>query len=79
MSSIHDVLTNPDVLYIIGEISCNHGNDLDIVLKTIDGLVKVGADAVKIQTDMLDGSGSTMDFGTPFFTVSGGQSGTGKI
>ncbi len=72
MASIRDVLTNPDALYIIGEISCNHGNDLDIVLRTIDGLVEVGADAVKIQTDMLDGTGSTMDFRTPFFTVSGG-------
>ena len=72
MASIRDVLFDPNVLYFIGEISCNHGNDLEIVLKTIDGLVEVGADAVKIQTDMLDGTGSTMDFRTPFFTVSGG-------
>lgn len=78
MPSIRDVLNSPDTLYFIGEISCNHGNSLDIVLRTIDGLIEVGADAVKIQTDMLDGSGSTMDFQTPFFTVSGGTIWDGK-
>lgn len=72
MSSIQDVLKSRDELYIIGEISCNHGNSLEVVLKTIDGLVEVGADAVKIQTDMLDGTGSTMNFRTPYFTVTGG-------
>jgi len=72
MVQIKDVLQDPDALYIVGEISCNHGNDLNIVLKTIDGLIAVGADAVKIQTDAIDGTGSTMDFRTPYFTVSGG-------
>lgn len=72
MSSIQDVLKDPDALCIIGEVSCNHDNNLDVVLKTIDGLLEVGADAVKIQTDTLDGTGSTMDFKTPYFTVTGG-------
>ena len=70
--NIKDIFKQPDALYFVGEVSCNHNQNLDIVLRTIDGLIDVRADAVKIQTDMLDGTGSTMDFRTPFFMVSGG-------
>lgn len=72
MARFKDVFCEPGALYIVGEISCNHGNELSVILKTIDGLVAVGADAVKIQTDAIDGNGSTMDFRTPYFTVTGG-------
>ena len=72
MIRLKNVLQDPKALYIVGEISCNHDHNLNTILKTIDGLVEVGADAVKIQTDAIDGSGSTMDFRTPYFTIQGG-------
>ena len=71
MSKISEVFNNSNVLYFIGEISCNHNNDLSIVKETMLRLKANGADAVKIQTDFLDGSGSTMDFKTSFFEVKG--------
>lgn len=69
---LKDVFSDPAALYVIGEISCNHNNSLDTVLETIERLVDVGADAVKIQTDALDGTGSTMDFDNEYFVVKGG-------
>jgi len=78
MTLFKDVLSNPSQLYFIGEISCNHNNCLKTLLKTVDKLVDVGADAVKIQTDAIDGTGSTMDFRTPCFTVDGGTIWDGK-
>lgn len=70
--SLSNIIKSDGSVYFIGEISCNHDGNLDVVLRTIDALVRVGADAVKIQTDAIDGTGSTMDFRTPYFTVSGG-------
>lgn len=72
MTNLADILLDKTKLYIVGEISCNHNNEIKTILDTIDGLVNVGADAVKIQTDAIDGTGSTMDFRTPYFTVGGG-------
>jgi len=36
--------------YIVAEISCNHGGDLQVLLDTISEAKEVGCDAVKIQT-----------------------------
>lgn len=36
--------------FIIAELSCNHRNNLDIALKTIDAISDSGADCVKLQT-----------------------------
>lgn len=41
-------------VFIIAEISANHGHDIDIVKKTILKAKEVGADAVKIQTYTAD-------------------------
>ena len=35
--------------YIIAELSSNHANDLELVLKTIEAASRAGADAVKTQ------------------------------
>lgn len=69
---LRKIFEGSDELYFIGEISCNHNHRLDIVISTIDGLISAGADAIKLQTDTIDGTGSTMDFDTEFFTVTGG-------
>ncbi len=41
-------------VFIIAEISANHGNDMDIIKKTILKAKEVGADAVKIQSYTAD-------------------------
>lgn len=37
-------------VFIIAEISANHGQDIDIALRSIEAAAKTGADAVKLQT-----------------------------
>jgi len=36
--------------YIVAEVSCNHGGDLNVLLETITAAKRCGCDAVKIQT-----------------------------
>ena len=72
MGKLNRIFQGSDELYIIGEISCNHNQQIEILLATIDGLIEAGADAVKLQTDTIDGTGSTMDFDNEYFQVSGG-------
>ena len=71
MNKIETIFTDPNETYFIGEISCNHNNNLQIVLDTAKALKDIGADAMKIQTDFLDGTGSTMNFQNKYFQVSG--------
>ena len=35
---------------IVAELSANHGNNLDLAIRTIQGAAKAGADAIKVQT-----------------------------
>ena len=37
-------------MYIIAELSANHGGDLDVALRSVDAIATSGADAVKVQT-----------------------------
>lgn len=56
---------NNQKLFIIAEISANHGNDINIAKKTIDAIAETGADAVKIQTYTADSL--TLDVDNEFF------------
>lgn len=54
-------------VFIIAEISANHGNDIEIVKKTMLKAKEIGADAVKIQTYTADSI--TMDADNEYFVI----------
>ena len=56
--------------FIIAELSCNHNQDLNLALKTIDAIKESGADCVKIQTSKPDGI--TVDSNKEYFKIKGG-------
>jgi pseudaminic acid synthase len=56
--------------FIIAELSCNHNQDLEIALKTIDAMYESGADCVKVQTSKPDGI--TINSDKEFFVIKGG-------
>lgn len=55
--------------FIIAELSANHGQNIDIGLKTIEAMAEVGADAVKVQTYTPDTI--TIDCDNEYFQVKG--------
>ena len=62
--------------FIIAELSCNHNNDLDLALRTIDAMCLAGADCVKLQT--FKPSSITIDSRKEDFIVKGGTLWDGK-
>jgi pseudaminic acid synthase len=54
--------------FIIAELSCNHNQDYEIALKTIDAIKESGADAVKIQTYTADTI--TLNCSNDYFKIS---------
>jgi pseudaminic acid synthase len=56
--------------YVIGEISANHGGELDRALKLVDAIADAGADAAKIQTYRAESM--TLEIDEATFRVSGG-------
>ena len=56
--------------FVIAELSANHGNDIDIVRKTIKAAKRTGADAIKIQTYTADTI--TIDSKKKFFKINQG-------
>ena len=62
--------------FIIAELSCNHNNDLDLALRTIDAMHLSGADCVKLQT--FKPSSITIDSRKEDFIVKGGTLWDGK-
>ena len=57
--------------YLVAELSCNHLQNYDLALKTIDAIRESGADAVKLSTDLNDG-GITIDCDKPCFRIDQG-------
>ncbi|MDR7856910.1 pseudaminic acid synthase [Tissierella sp.] len=57
-------------VYIVGEISANHGHDIQIAKNTIKAIKEAGADAVKIQTYTADTI--TMDCDNEYFQIKQG-------
>lgn len=52
-------------MYIIAELSANHGGDIDVALASVDAIADAGADAVKVQTYTADAM--TLDSDDPAF------------
>lgn len=57
-------------VFIVAEISANHGNDIELVKKTINVAKEIGCDAVKIQTYRPDTI--TIDCDNEFFRIDTG-------
>ncbi|WP_313233178.1 pseudaminic acid synthase [Tissierella praeacuta] len=57
-------------VYIVGELSANHGHDIQIAKDTIKAIKEAGADAVKIQTYTADTI--TMDCDNEYFQIKQG-------
>jgi len=63
-------------VFIVAELSANHGNSLEIALKTVEAAAEIGADAIKLQTYKADTI--TLDSENEDFIVSGGTIWDGK-
>ena len=61
---------NNDGIYVIAEMSANHGGNLDTALQIVREAAKAGADCVKIQTYTADSI--TIDCDNDFFLIHGG-------
>ena len=62
---------------IIAELSCNHLQNFDLAVKTIQAMKEAGADYVKVQNDNPDG-GITIDCDNKYFLIDGGTLWDGK-
>jgi len=56
---------------IIAELSCNHLQDFNIAVRTIQAMKTAGVDVVKVQNDNPDG-GITIDCDNSYFKIDGG-------
>jgi len=59
-----------DGVFIIAELSANHGGDIEIAKKTIEAVKEIGADAIKLQTYTADTL--TLDCDKDDFIIKGG-------
>ncbi|KAB7889770.1 pseudaminic acid synthase [Poseidonibacter ostreae] len=61
---------NSDGVYVIAELSANHGGDINIAKETIKAAKEIGANAIKLQTYTADTL--TLDSDKEDFTIKGG-------
>lgn len=57
-------------VFIAAELSANHGQSLEVALKTVDAAKEAGADAIKLQTYTADTL--TIDCDNEYFQIKGG-------
>ena len=57
-------------IFLVAELSANHGHDIEIAKKTIFAAKEAGADAIKIQTYTADTL--TIDCNNPYFVLNNG-------
>ena len=62
---------NSNKTIVIAELSCNHIQNYEIAVKTIEAMAEVGVDVVKVQNDKANG-GITIDCNKDCFRVGGG-------
>ncbi len=63
-------------IYVIAELSANHGQDYDRAVKLVEAAKQSGADAVKVQT--YSAETMTLDNAAPLFRIGGGTPWDGK-
>lgn len=68
--SRYDEKAQSGQVYFIAEMSANHGNDLDLALRTVDAAAEAGADCLKVQTYTADTI--TLDSDKDCFLIKGG-------
>lgn len=64
------VISESSPTFIIGELSCNHNQNFELALETIDKMHEAGVDCVKIQTSKP--GGITLDSDQEMFKIKGG-------
>ncbi len=64
------IISSDSPCFIIGELSCNHLQDIDIARKSIDLMAESGIECVKLQTSKPDGI--TIDCDNEYFRINGG-------
>ncbi len=69
-------MKNRKPIYIIAELSANHGGSIEHAAKTIRAAAKAGANAVKLQTYTADTL--TIDCDNEYFRIGGGTAWDGK-
>ncbi len=67
---------NKKPIYIVAELSANHGGSLEHAAKTIRAAAEAGADAVKLQTYTADTL--TIDCDNEYFRIAGGTAWDGR-
>lgn len=60
----------PDRVFMVAELSANHGGSLEVCLDTVRAAAAAGADAIKLQTYTPDTI--TLDCDSPLFRIGGG-------
>lgn len=70
-------INTPGRTLIIAELSCNHLQNFDLAVKTIEAMKASGVDVVKVQNDNPDG-GITIDCDNEYFRIGGGTLWDGK-
>ncbi|RGN33232.1 pseudaminic acid synthase [Bacteroides oleiciplenus] len=60
-----------DKAVVIAELSCNHIQNYDIAVRTIEAMAEAGADVVKVQNDNCNG-GVTINCDNKYFQIGGG-------
>ena len=44
------IISENSPVFCIGELSCNHLNNYELAMKTIDAMIDAGVDCIKLQT-----------------------------
>lgn len=64
------IISKDSPVFCIGELSCNHLNNYELAMKTIDAMIEAGVDCVKLQTVKPDKI--TLDCNNEDFVIKGG-------
>lgn len=64
------IISENSPVFCIGELSCNHLNNYELAMKTIDAMIDAGVDCIKLQTAKPDKI--TLNCDSDDFIIKGG-------